>query len=142
MLAGIYSYRSILLIMPLKIQLLLLVQLACEYRSCHILCTITQHGQSIHVDIVVDKYNGMLSLFYKVYDMCIGIEYLAIVEFTLKPTEIMASRLQNSTFLLTIRFPSFRTSSKMEHVACFFSSFLFITQQCLTFCLFALFAFL
>ena len=81
LLAGIDRYRSILLIMPLKIKLLLLIQLSCENRSCHILCAVTQHGQSIHVDIVVDKYNGMLSLFYKVYDMCIGIEYLAIVEY-------------------------------------------------------------
>ena len=79
-LRGMYINRWILLVVALQIQLLLLVQLAGVDGGSDARRAIAEHRQGIDIDIVIDKDDGMLRLFDEADDLCVGIEYLSIVE--------------------------------------------------------------
>ena len=79
-LRGVYLNRWILLVMSLQIQLLLLVQLTGVDGGSDARRTIAEHRQGIDIDIVVDEGDGAFCLFDEVDDMCVGIEYLSVVE--------------------------------------------------------------
>ncbi len=68
------------MVVALQIQLLLLVQLAGVDGGSDARRTIAEHRQGIDIDIVIDKDDGMLRLFDEVDDLCVGIEYLSVVE--------------------------------------------------------------
>ena len=79
-LRGMYINRWILLVVALQIQLLLLVQLAGVDGGSDARRTIAEHRQGINIDIVVDEDDGLLRLFDEADDLCVGIEYLSVVE--------------------------------------------------------------
>ena len=79
-LRGMYINRWILLVVALQIQLLLLVQLAGVDGGSDARRAIAEHRQGIDIDIVIDKDDGILRLFDEVDDLCVGIEYLSVVE--------------------------------------------------------------
>jgi hypothetical protein len=41
---------------------------------------LAQHGQSIDIDIIIDKYDGLLGLSDKTDDVGVGIENLSVVK--------------------------------------------------------------
>ena len=70
----------ILLVMPLDIQLLLLIQLSGIDRGRDTAGSIAQHGQRIHIDIVVDQHDRPLGLLDQADDVGVCVENLSIVE--------------------------------------------------------------
>ena len=90
-LRGVYINRWILLVVTLQVQLLLLVQLAGVDGGSDARRAIAEHRQGINIDIVVDEDDGLLRLFDEADDLCVGIEYLSVVE---KPSLVDLKRIR------------------------------------------------
>ena len=83
MLAGIDRNRLILLVMALDIELLLMVQLARIDRGGYIRVALAKYRQRRLVDVVIHQHDGLLRLFNQICNLHVGIEDLAVVEYTL-----------------------------------------------------------